>query len=95
MITYTVENLPGKKKLPLWARTTIRTDDGKLWLPAILVGSEARVVLMAGWDGTPLMEHQKHIFVQAEWIKRECPECAEIIEKVIRRSAELDADANS
>lgn len=86
---YTVADEDMKAKLPEWARSVLRHDDGTLFLPAVLGASEMEVLLCAGYDGTPVAQHKDHLFVPMDWLAREFP--SDVLDSVcqkVKRSIE-------
>lgn len=65
--------LPKAKRLPKWARSVAISPEGKLYVPAALAASEMVVMVTAGYDGTPVMISDDHLFVEADWMEREFP----------------------
>lgn len=69
----------------------IVSDDGTLFVPALISGqSDMAVLLCAGWDGTPVMEHEGHLYAPAEWLKKEFPATAETVDLIKKKIAEID-----
>ena len=83
-----VPNPPGYKKTPLWKRSAAIDDQGDVWVPAVIAGSEKIVFLCAGYDGEPAVIESKHLFVRASWMAREFPETREVCEKITKRMRE-------
>lgn len=79
LTAYTVKNIKGKKKQPAWLRTVLRSDDGILFIPAILAGNEHPAFLCAIFDGIPYSMFKNHVFLPATWLKKEYPVMEELV----------------
>jgi hypothetical protein len=92
---YEVPNPKGHKRRPAWMRRTIVDDDtGVIFVtPAVAGVSDMAAFLAAGWDGTAAVTHEKHAYFPADWIKREYPDCADIVDRIVSRVTEWQADA--
>ena len=73
-----------KRRVPKWARRAVVTDDGTLYVPAVLGGNELGVILCAGYDGTRLISDMDHIYAPAEWLRREYPKTENAIRNIER-----------
>jgi hypothetical protein len=73
-------------KAPKWARLAFMDDGGQIFLPAVLLASEMEVFLMLGWDGTPVLELDGHLYAPSDWMVCEAkdPEAKRIIAKAAR-----------
>jgi myo-inositol-hexaphosphate 3-phosphohydrolase len=93
MEVFRVENVRGKKSIPSWARIAIVSDDDVLFVtPAVADISEMTALLCAGWDGTPVINYNEHIYVPADWMKREYPRCVDLVDKISARVAKVQSD---
>lgn len=77
-------------RLPKWARSLALSPEGKLYVPAALAASEIVVLIAAGYDGTPVMQTDGHLFVEADWMAREFPKTAAAIEHMRESIAAAD-----
>lgn len=84
--------LPSRKRQPpKWLRTIGVDDKGALYVPAVVSGrSEQEVMLCANYDGIPIAVLEKHLFVPADWLKREFPLCAPGVAKLEANMRALD-----
>lgn len=84
---YELEQIPGTKRLPLWARSIAISVDGTIFLPAVLAGSELAVVLCAFDDRVPvaLGRQDRHCYVPSWWLAREYPDLAPTCTRVEQR----------
>ena len=68
-----------RKKLPRWKRTLgFEEKTGEVFVPAAVGGNEHEVFLCALYDGTPVAEAHKHIYVPASWLAKEFPKSKDI-----------------
>jgi hypothetical protein len=84
---FSVSN-PQKKRYPEWRRSFGVSDEGKVFIPAAMAGtdSELHVMLGAAGDGQPTVAHLDHYFVPSGWLKREFPKHEELIEIIEARA---------
>jgi hypothetical protein len=80
------------KKPPDWVCTAGIDDQNEVWIPAVAAGSELEVVLVAGYDGTSLMEFKGHVFAPCSWLRREFKTTAQVCDKVTRRVRAADKE---
>ena len=78
----TVKNQEGYKPQPDWVRTAGIDVEGAVWVPAVIAGAELTVFLMASYDNEPITVSEDHLYVRAEWMKREIPAAAELCDKI-------------
>ena len=64
---------PTPKRWTPWMGLIAVRDDGAVFVPAAVTGkSDAEVFLCAGWDGdVTVVENDNHLYVPAQWVKRE------------------------
>jgi hypothetical protein len=72
-------------KGPAWARRAFVDDDGTVYLPGLLGGSEREAILCAGFDGVSVITDKKHFYLPADWLRREFPANEELITRAERR----------
>lgn len=82
MIWFTVDQ-PAGKKIPEWMRTIGWTDEGVVFVPAMMGGNEQEVVLCLAYDNTEAIEYLKHCFVPADWMAKEFPHTAELCSNMV------------
>lgn len=75
---------PEGKRIPEWRRSFGVSDNGVVFVPAAMADDETEmnVVLCACGDGISTALHLDHHFVQSDWLKREFPKHAELIESI-------------
>lgn len=75
---------PEDKRFPEWRRSFGVGADGVVFVPAAMAGDETEmnVLLCANGDGISTAVHLDHHFVQSDWLKREFPKHAELIENI-------------
>ncbi len=78
-----------KRAVPAWQRSACLLDDGSVFLPAAIMGSEEMAVLSASWDGERVIVYKNHTFVSSAWLAREYPKAKDLCEKIERRVLEL------
>lgn len=72
-----INNHPTNKrfnKLAKWMRSVFVGDDGSIWVPSVIAGSEGSemvVVLCAIQDNVPVLRSQKHLYVPIDWMEKE------------------------
>ena len=81
--------------LPEWVRTSLLDRHGTVFVPAAIGGSEAEVVLCAIHDGEPVMRHMGHAFVRTDWLRRERPSEAALLDLIESRVVEAAAEATA
>lgn len=60
-------------------------DDGTVFIPAVYTGAgDMAVVLCASFDGVPTVTEDGHVYVPADWVKREYPQNADVVDKILR-----------
>jgi hypothetical protein len=72
----------GARKVPVWLRSAALAPDGTVFVPAAIAGSEMDTLLSAAYDGTTMVKSDGHIYVPADWLKREYPKTAELVAKI-------------
>ena len=74
------------KKLALWMRKVWLGDDGKLFVPSVFFSGNPNVTFIcASSDGAATIMSGKHLYYDADWVKREKPETAATIDKIRAR----------
>ena len=87
-----VPNVQGERKAPKWARSAAIDDNGDIFVPAAIAGSETAVFFCLGWDGgEPAVWDSKHLFVRASWLAKEFPLTREVCEKITKKMLTLAA----
>lgn len=62
-------------KSPQWMQTVLVQEDGRAFVAAGAFGmSDMEAFLCAGHDGTPMIEHRKHVFLELDWFLKEYAE---------------------
>jgi hypothetical protein len=86
---FTVPAPPSGKRLPKWYFSVARSDKtGEIFLPVVVAGNPTAVFYCASYDGvTVILDEDDHPFVPAQWLKREYPAVADIVDTVERRLA--------
>ena len=74
---------PEGKKILEWARSIGVTDDGRVFVPAALGGSEQEVFLCLAYDGTECFEYLKHYYVPVDWMAAEFPKTKELCQQML------------
>lgn len=85
---FEIDNPSGRKrKAPAWSRR-VAVRDERLFVPAVLGGNEMMVMLCLGYDATPCIVDDGHLYAPADWMAREFPKAREVIAKIRRRIEE-------
>jgi hypothetical protein len=58
------------------------SDDGTVFIPAAVAGSEFKVMLCAECDGVVAVFVDRHLFVPVDWLAREFSEVADVCRAV-------------
>lgn len=87
---FEVENPPGKRH-PKWFRSAGLSDEGVVFLPGAIGGDEKKVTLCAVYDGTPIVQYLKHVYLPAQWLAKEFPKVKEVCERFEARVREVCA----
>lgn len=90
-MSFTIYEAPqsAKRRIPAWTRRAIIDENGAVFVPPAVAGvSEMAAMLCAGWDGQSGICNSGHIYLPAEWMKSEYPDCVELVDKIIRRVRE-------
>jgi hypothetical protein len=74
---------PEGKRIPEWARSIGVTEDGRVFVPAAMGGSEQEVFLCLAYDGTECVEYLKHYYVPIDWMASEFPNTKETCQKML------------
>jgi hypothetical protein len=77
-IQWHLMNPPAGHNLPKWKCTFGVSDDGVVFLPAVIAGDEQAVLLCASYDGVEAVQGFGHLYVSTTWMAREYPPTAEI-----------------
>lgn len=80
---------PEGKRIQKWQRSAAITDEGVVFVPGAIAGSEHEVMLCAAYDGTSVINHLKHLYVPANWLAKEFPETKEVCELISSRVKEI------
>ncbi|AZZ76948.1 MULTISPECIES: hypothetical protein [unclassified Pseudomonas] len=72
-----------RKKIPEWARSIGITDDGRVFVPAAIGGTEQEVYLCLAYDGTECVQYLKHYFVPVDWMASEFPHTKELCHQML------------
>lgn len=87
MIWHTVSERPDAP-LPEYLRTVGVAEDGTMYLPAAIGGSEQKAMLCASYDHEPLAVFRGHIYLRANWLAQEYRSMADVVEVIVRRLRE-------
>ena len=77
-----VPNPVGFKPKPEWMRSAALADDGTIYAPAVIAGSEQEVLLCASFDGVSVAMDSGHLFVPTKWMAQEFKHAAEVCQKI-------------
>lgn len=91
-LTWLVVQTDKPNRLAKWKRSVGVSPEGKIYVPAVIAGSEMMVLMCAGWDGTELLLLGKpgHLYVPADWMAREFPKTTEAIAKITKMVRAFD-----
>ena len=78
---FSVPNPEGRNK-PERMRSAAISDEGHIYVPAVIAGNEKMVFLCAVFDGTPVVVCDEHLFVRSDWMLKEFPNTREVLEKI-------------
>jgi len=79
---FTVDNAPGVKRLAKWKRSIAVGPGREIFVPAVIGADERLVMLMVGWDGTPVLVDGGHLYVPISWMEREFPKATQLWDKI-------------
>lgn len=88
LLVYSFENVPGKKKMPKWARTAYYDDTNEdltrrgVYIPAIAVEREILVLMCMSQDGEAGIMMSKHLYCHIDYLIKAFPSRAEVLKKV-------------
>jgi hypothetical protein len=78
----------GSEVLDQWLRTSFIDDQGTVYLPCGIMSDESQALLCLAYDGVSYVQHLRHIYAPAWWLKKEYPQCAFLIDimstKIVR-----------
>ena len=81
---YQFTPIPKPKRWREWMGQIGVCNDGTVFIPAATTGKgDMEVLLCAGFDGTPIVKDKRHLLVPADWVKREFPQSAELVDKIL------------
>ncbi|RUO42630.1 hypothetical protein [Idiomarina aquatica] len=84
---------PEGTRMPKWQRSAAISDEGIVFVPAAIAGNEQEVFLCANFDGTPITNYLKHLFVPAKWLSKEFPETKEVCDIISSKVKEIHASS--
>ncbi|WP_419737270.1 hypothetical protein [Pseudomonas sp. COR18] len=92
---FSVSN-PDGRRFPEWRRSFGLGYDGTVFVPAAMAGDETELNVMfcACGDGQSTAAHLDHHFVPSDWLKREFPKHAELIEMIELRAQTVLSELN-
>ena len=70
----------GSEVLSEWLRTSFIGDDGTVYLPCGAMSNESESLLCLTYDGVSYVQHKRHIYAPAWWLKKEHPKWAHVID---------------
>lgn len=73
-------------QFPEWARTVGITDQGLVFVPAGLAGSEDEVAMCMLYDGTESHLYRNHTYVPADWMAAEFPKTIEACKSIVLKA---------
>lgn len=85
LVTWIEKEIPPefKNRVKKWAMRCAVDDEGIIYLPSLLVGSEMDVLLRAGFDGISCIIDGGHRYYPSDWMAKEFPERAENLGKIV------------
>ncbi len=73
---------PTGKRIPIWMRSAGIKEDGTVFIPGAIAGTEMEIILCASYDGTPVVHYLDHAYFPSKWMMKEFPDVAELCEKI-------------
>jgi hypothetical protein len=73
---------------PRWKRSAGVDVDGTVFVPAAICGNEQAAVMCASFDGVSMVLFLNHAYIPAQWVKKEYPALAGIVESVEQKISE-------
>ena len=82
------DNPASQPSMPEWLRSSAMDRKGRIYVPAVIGGSEDLVMLKATYDGTPVVISEDHLYVPIDWLIEEHPEDRGDLEHIRMRVTE-------
>ena len=70
---------------PEWVRSAALDDEGTVFVPAIITGSEAFALICAVHDGTKMVLDGEHVYLPATWLAMNYPDVSAMCTKIDTR----------
>lgn len=75
----------GSDVLSEWLRTSFIGDDGTVYLPCGAMGDENQALLCLAYDGVSYVQHERHIYAPAWWLRKEHPQHTHLIDVMCKK----------
>jgi len=82
ILTNTNNNEAKFMAMPKWKRSVILMDNGDIYVPAGMVDNEDRLLLIAGFDGVPVIFEFHHLYMPITWLEKEYPKWQDVFDAI-------------